>query len=138
MLSLETLGCYSDRPGSQSYPFPFGLLYPKTGNFVGFVGNLRSRSLVRSCVHAFRTATRFPAEGVAAPGYLPGIFWSDHWAFWREGYPAVMVTDTALFRSAYYHTAHDTAEKIDYDRLARVVVGLAAVVERLAGPGSSR
>ncbi len=136
MLSLETLGCYSDRSGSQSYPFPFGLLYPRTGNFVGFVGNLRSRTLVRSCVRAFRTATRFPSEGVAAPGYLPGIFWSDHWAFWREGYPAAMVTDTALFRSAYYHTSGDTPEKIDFDRMARVVVGLAAVVERLADSSS--
>jgi Zn-dependent M28 family amino/carboxypeptidase len=136
MLSLETLGCYSDRSGSQSYPFPFGLLYPRTGNFIGFVGNLRSRGLVRRSVRAFRQAARFPSEGVAAPGYLPGIFWSDHWSFWREGYPAVMVTDTALFRSAYYHTTGDTPEKIDFDRMARVVVGLAAVVERLADAGS--
>lgn len=133
MLSLETLGCYTDRPFSQAYPIPLGLLYPRTGNFVAVVGNLRSRSLVRRCVGRFRAHTRFPCEGAALPGYLPGVFWSDHWAFWREGYPAAMVTDTALFRYGHYHLPGDTPEKIDYDRLARVVTGVARVVADLAG-----
>jgi Zn-dependent M28 family amino/carboxypeptidase len=131
MLSLETLGCYTDRPLSQSYPIPLGLLYPRTGNFVAVVGNLRSRGLVRNCVRSFRTHTRFPCEGAALPAYLPGVFWSDHWAFWREGYPAAMVTDTALFRYGYYHLPGDTPEKLDYARLARVVTGLARVVADL-------
>jgi len=133
MLSLETLGCYTDRPLSQSYPIPLGLLYPRTGNFIAVVGNLRSRRLVRNCVRSFRTHTRFPCEGAALPGYLPGVFWSDHWAFWREGYPAAMVTDTALFRYGYYHLPGDTPEKLDYARLARVVTGLARVVADLSG-----
>lgn len=133
MLSLETIGCYSDARRSQHYPFPFGLFYPHIGNFIGFVGNLRSRALVRSCVAAFRRQSAFPAEGVAAPGYLPGIFWSDHWSFWREGYRAVMVTDTAPFRYCHYHTPQDTPDKIDFDRTARVASGLAHVVGGLAG-----
>ncbi len=137
MLSLETIGCYTDAKWSQHYPLPFGLFYPHTGNFIGFVGNLRSRRLVRRCVGAFRRHTSFPAEGVAAPGYLPGIFWSDHWSFWREGYRAVMVTDTAPFRYRQYHTPHDTTDKIDFDRTARVVAGLGHVVAHLAG-GSAR
>ncbi len=128
MLSLETLGCYSDRSRSQSYPLPLGLFYPRTGNFVAFVGNLRSRDLVRRCVGSFRSHTAFPCEGGALPGYLPGIYWSDHWAFWREGYPAAMVTDTALFRYGYYHLPGDTPEKLDYGRLARVVTGVSRVV----------
>ncbi len=135
MLALETMGCYSDRRFSQSYPFPFGLFYPRTGNFIAFVGNLRSRALVRRCLRSFRGHAAFPSEGTAAPGYLPGVFWSDHWAFWREGYQALMVTDTALFRYGYYHLAGDTPEKIDYARLARVVGGLAHVIEDLAGGG---
>jgi len=133
MLALETMGCYSDRRFSQSYPFPFGLFYPRTGNFIAFVGNLRSRALVRRCVGAFRRHAAFPSEGTAAPGYLPGVFWSDHWAFWREGYRALMVTDTALFRYGHYHLAGDTPEKVDYARLARVVNGLRGVIEELAG-----
>src|SRR5881296_1016490 len=98
MLSLETIGFYADVVGSQRYPWPFGLFYPSTGNFIGFVGNIASRAIVRRSIAAFRQHTAFPSEGVAAPGWMTGIGWSDQWAFWREGYPGVMVTDTALFR----------------------------------------
>lgn len=132
MLSLETIGYYSDEAGSQRYPFPFGLFYPDRGDFIGFVGNLSSRSLVRRCIATFRAAVPFPSQGVAAPAYLPGIYWSDHWAFWRQGYRAFMVTDTAPFRYPYYHSVADTADKLDYERMARVVRGLAAVVQDLA------
>ncbi len=132
MLSLETIGYYSDRPGSQQYPFPFGLFYPARGNFIAFVANLRSGMLVRKVVKSFRRNAAFPSEAVAAPGWMAGIGWSDHYAFWKAGYPAVMVTDTALFRYSQYHTAADTPEVVDVERLARVVHGLAGVVRDLA------
>lgn len=132
MLSLETIGYYSDKPGSQKYPFPFSYFYPDTANFIGFVGNLSSRSLVRRALSSFRKHTSFPSEGVAAPGWVMGIGWSDHWSFWRKGYPAIMITDTALFRYAHYHTSSDTPDKIDYDRTARVVHGISHVVRSLA------
>ena len=132
MLSLETIGFYADEPGSQKYPFPFSFFYPDTGNFVGFVGNLGSRSLTRRAIRAFRESTEFPSEGLAAPAWIPGIGWSDHWSFWREGYPGVMITDTAPFRYPHYHTPQDTPDRIDYDRLARVVMGVSRVVEVLA------
>jgi Zn-dependent M28 family amino/carboxypeptidase len=128
MLSLETIGYYSEAPNSQEYPFPFSFFYPHTANFIGFVGNIRSRRLVTFCLEAFRRTTRFPSEGTAAPEWTTGIGWSDHWSFWREGYRAIMVTDTAFFRYEYYHSRGDTPEKIDYDRLARVTKGLAEVV----------
>ena len=128
MLSLETMGYYSEADGSQEYPFPFGFFYPQTANFIGFVSNIGSRGLMRLSLAAFRRNTRFPSEGTAAPGWITGIGWSDHWSFWREGYRAIMITDTAFFRYAYYHTRQDTPEKIDYKRLARVTNGLAAVI----------
>ncbi|HSS65320.1 MAG TPA: M20/M25/M40 family metallo-hydrolase [Gammaproteobacteria bacterium] len=136
MLSLETIGYYSDEPGSQHYPFPFGLFYPTRGNFIGFVGNLRSGLLVRKVVESFRRNAEFPSEAVAAPGWMTGIGWSDHWAFWKAGYPGVMVTDTALFRYTQYHTAADTQEVVDVERMARVVHGLAKVMRDLAGERS--
>ena len=132
MLSLETIGSYSEAPESQAYPFPFSFFYPHTANFIGFVGNIRSRNLVRLSLEAFRSTTPFPSEGTAAPGWITGIGWSDHWSFWREGYRAIMVTDTAFFRYEYYHTSQDTPEKLDYERLARVTGGLAEVVLELA------
>lgn len=131
MLSLETIGYYSEQPGSQHYPFPVGFFYPSTGNFVAFVGNLRSRWLVRKVVASFRRQVQFPSEGGAWPGIIPGIGWSDQWAFWRMGYPALMVTDTAPFRYPYYHTEQDTPDRIVYEHLSRVVVGLKLVVADL-------
>ena len=133
MLSLETIGWYNDAPGSQRYPFPLNLLYPSTGDFIGFVANLRSRNLVRRIVGAFRRHARFPSEGAAAPESIAGVSWSDQWAYWKFGWPAVMVTDTAPYRYPHYHTLRDTPDKLDYERLARVVKGLEAMVRELAG-----
>jgi Zn-dependent M28 family amino/carboxypeptidase len=137
MISLETIGYYSDREGSQQYPAPFNLYYPSVGDFIGFVGNLKSRSFVHKAIALFRNHAAFPSEGVAAPSFLPGIGWSDHWSFWQQEYPALMVTDTAPFRYPHYHTAEDTPDKIDYERTARVVVGLAQVASRLASENES-
>jgi hypothetical protein len=81
MPSLEILGFYSDDVGSQRYPFPFGLFYPATGSFLAFVGNLASHDLVRRTIGSFRAPAYFPPEETAAPGWLPGVAWSDHWAF---------------------------------------------------------
>ncbi len=134
MLSLETMGYYSDAPGSQKYPAPLSSLYPDRGNFIGFVGNLASRGLLRETVRAFRARASVASEGAALPAELPGIGWSDHWAFWQVGYPAIMVTDTALFRDPNYHQLSDTPDQLDFDRLARVVVGLEASILELASP----
>lgn len=132
MISLETMGYYSDAAGSQRYPFPFGLFYPTRGNFIAFVGNVRSRALVHRSIATFRTTTRFPSEGVAAPSWIPGVSWSDHASFWAHGYPAIMITDTALFRYPYYHTVDDVPEHVDFDRLAGVTAGVSRVVSNLA------
>jgi hypothetical protein len=132
MISLETIGYYSEATGSQKYPPLLSLLYPSRGDFVGFVGNSESRDLVRRATRSFRESTAFPSEGIAAPANWPGIGWSDHWSFWQEGYPAIMVTDTALFRYPYYHTALDTSDKLDFEKMARVVEGVRNVVTSLA------
>jgi hypothetical protein len=136
MIALETLGFYSDRPGSQHYPFPLGLLYPTTGDFVAFVGTTGARPWVRRTVGAFRAAAAFPSVGGTAPAFVEGVDWSDHWSFGEVGIPALMITDTAPFRYPYYHTPQDTADRVDYERLARVVSGLARVVGRWAAEGA--
>lgn len=132
MISIESIGYYSDVPGSQRYPQPMSALYPDTGNFIGIIGNWSSRSLTRRAVRSFRTSTPFPSEGAALPSLLPGVGWSDHWSFWQEGYHAIMFTDTATFRNPYYHTPNDKADTLDYDRMARVVEGIEAVIRDLA------
>ncbi len=131
MFSLETMGYFSDAPGTQKYPPPLSALYPDRGNFIGFVANLGSRALLRESLGLFRQHATVPSEGASLPASLPGIGWSDHWAFWQEGYQAVMVTDTALFRDPNYHRPSDTLDKLDFERLARVVVGLEQMLREL-------
>ncbi|MGH8700454.1 MAG: M28 family peptidase, partial [Burkholderiales bacterium] len=116
MFSLETIGWYSEQPGSQRYPFPLNLFYPSTGHFIAFVSNLASRALLHETIASFRRHAGFPSEGVAAPAWIPGVDWSDHWSFWQEGWPALMVTDTAPYRYPHYHSAGDTPDKVDYER----------------------
>ena len=133
MISLETIGYFSDAPGSQIYPAPgLGLFYPSTGNFIGFVGNVRSRALVRRAIGLFRQQAKLPSEGAALPSFIPGVGWSDQWAFWQHGYPGIMITDTAPFRYPHYHEATDTPDKLDYDRFTLVVSGVEKMIEGLS------
>jgi Zn-dependent M28 family amino/carboxypeptidase len=132
MFSLEMLGYYRDAPGSQQYPAPLGLFYPNRGDFIAFVGDLGARALVRKAIGSFRKNAAFPSEGVAAPGFIPGVTWSDHWSFRRQGYAAIMVTDTAFYRYPHYHLPSDTPDKLDYERMARVTLGLAAMLRELS------
>jgi hypothetical protein len=132
MISLETIGYFSDARGSQRYPSPgLGLFYPTTGNFIAFAGNTSSRSLLRATVAAFRKAGRLPCQGAALPAAIPGIGWSDQWSFWQCGYPAIMVTDTAPFRYPHYHEPTDTPDKLNYDRFALVVSGMEKTIAEL-------
>lgn len=124
MVSLETVGSYSNDPGSQHYPPLFRLFYPDRGNFVAFVSNFRSRRGMRKLARAFRLSTDFPMEHVATFASIPGVAWSDHLSFWRHRYRAMMITDTAFYRYPYYHTPEDTPEKLNYNEFARMTNGL--------------
>lgn len=136
MISIDSIGYYRDLPGSQSMPFPFGTLYPKMGNFVFFSGDLGSRELVRSSLFAFRKGTRFPSEGLAVPAFVPGFVSSDHLGFRTQGFPAIVVSDTGTLRYPQAGTAGDTADRLDFARMARVTTGLAQVVKSLAQSAS--
>jgi hypothetical protein len=132
MFSLETLGYYSSAAGSQHYPFPFGAFYPRIGNFLAVVGNLRSRGVAVEFLRRFMAESDFPVEGIATFEWIPGIDWSDHSSFWEEGYPALMLTDTAPFRYPEYHSLRDLPEKINRSEFARAAHGIIQAVRRMA------
>src|SRR3954454_159588 len=131
MISLEMLGYFDDRPGSQRYPPLFRWFYPDRGDFLGFVSDLRSRHLMLRSAAAFRAASDFPLQTCATFRWIPGIGWSDHAPFWRQGYRALMVTDTAFHRNPFYHTAGDVPGTLDYGRFAAAVDGLAGCFTQL-------
>jgi Zn-dependent M28 family amino/carboxypeptidase len=133
MISLEMIGCFSDAPDSQH--FPIGVLsafYPSKGNFIGVVGRLGDGLLARKMKSAMRDATPLPVYSINAPRFVPGVDFSDQLNYWNAGYGAVMITDTAFYRNRNYHTAEDTADKLDYKRMAMVVEGVYAAVMELA------
>jgi Zn-dependent M28 family amino/carboxypeptidase len=135
MTSIETIGWYSNEPGSQRYPPLFNLFYPNRADFIGFVSNFRSRAAMRCLAAAFRANSDFPLETAATFSFVPGVSWSDHRSFWRESYHAVMITDTAFYRYRHYHQPSDTPDKLAYSKLARVTAGLFAAFSELAHRG---
>jgi len=133
MFSLETIGYYSDEEGSQQYPFPlFNRIYPNRGNFIAFLSDLGSRKLLKKTLKIFREKVSFPSEGLSTPKGFGGANMSDNWSFWQNGYPAIMITDTAFMRYEYYHTSEDTHEKLDYYRMAIITEGFATVIKSIS------
>ena len=132
MICLETIGYYSNQRGSQKYPLFLGKFYPSEGNFLGMVANLKNRGLLKQFNQYFRESTDFPCECIAAPSIVMGIDWSDHKSFWDHGYPAIMLTDTAVYRYPYYHDRTDLPENLNYPEFAKAVYGIQKAIQKLA------
>lgn len=133
MLSLEMIGYFSDEPGSQSFPSPvLRLFYPSEGNFITVTGDFGQLSLTRKIKAQMRHHGGLPVHSINAPQWIPGVDFSDHLNYWQAGYPAVMITDTAFYRNKNYHTPQDTADRLDYRRMAMVVKGVHAAILALA------
>lgn len=133
MIALDGLGYYSSEPNSQVYPLPgLGFFYPKEANFVGLVTRISDLSVLKTISGAFKRNGNFPTASAALPGFIPGVNWSDHWSFWQYDYPALLITDTLLFRDPHYHTPNDTPERLDYEKMALLTSTLTDVLEQLA------
>jgi len=134
MICLEMIGFFSDSPGSQLFPLPFmKWVYPEKGNFITLVSNLQSRGFLQSVRRGFRKGTDLPVESLSTVSIVPGVDFSDHRSFWKFGYNAIMVTDTAFYRNPHYHGAGDVPETLDYERMAEVVLGLNSAIEGVSG-----
>ncbi len=126
MLSLEMLGYCNNEPHSQSYPTGLDQFYPNTGNFIALVGNIKILLDLKNLSEIFKK-NEMPCEILPVPFRGLPVFetrLSDHASFWDEGYPALMVTDTAFLRNPNYHKASDTIETLDLDFLTKVCQGL--------------
>lgn len=133
MISLEMIGYFTDAPGSQDYPVPLmSLIYPKRGNFIAIVGNMSGMGLVRQTKSTMQSVMSVPVYSINAPSIVPGVEFSDHLNFWNRGYPAIMVTDTAFYRNKAYHSENDTWDRLDYEKMGKVVKGVYAAALELA------
>ena len=134
MISLEMVGFTARQ---QKYPVTINpKYYPNVGDFIGIVGNQRSEALlgkVRQCLKTY--VPQLPAEFITVPGNGEGleeVRLSDHSPFWDEGYPALLVTDTAFLRNPNYHLPSDTIETLDFEFMKKVAVGVFYSVVELA------
>jgi Zn-dependent M28 family amino/carboxypeptidase len=129
MICLEMIGYFCDRGGCQRYPFPFmNRMFPKAGNFISMVGNMRSKTFTERIAKSFRQGTDLPVVTLNAPAIVIGIDFSDHWSFGKFGYQALMVTDTAFYRNPHYHAPSDLPDTLDYVRMCKVVGGLTTAI----------
>lgn len=128
MLSLETIGYYSDEKGSQSYPAMLGWFYPSEGNFIAAVGRMADGNLLGEFKTGFQKNSSLKIITLAAPAFVTGIDFSDHLNYWAMGWNAAMITDTAFMRNHNYHEATDTPDTLDYGKIAQVVRGVYGAV----------
>jgi Zn-dependent M28 family amino/carboxypeptidase len=133
MISLEMIGYFSDEPRSQSFPFPvLGFIYPSRGDFIAIVGRVQDWSATRKVKAGMLGASDLPVYSINASSIVPGIDFSDHGSYWDQGFPALMITDTAFYRNPNYHQAGDVARTLDYGRMAKVVQGVFGVIQSYA------
>ncbi|MEL6469826.1 MAG: M28 family peptidase [Cyanobacteria bacterium J06623_4] len=134
MLSLEMLGYFCDEARSQQYPVELlSRLYPETGNFIALIGNVATLFKMRAIKRQL-VAVGAPCEWLPVVNrgkQIPATRRSDHAPFWDEGYPAMMVTDTANLRNPHYHTASDRPETLNFNMMARITQGLALTLREL-------
>ncbi len=137
MLCLEMVGYFTDQPGTQQMPQGIPRLlrwaFPRRGNFLAAVGNVRSWRLAWSFRRGFKKTSRFPLYSVVLPEFVNAIRLSDNSPFWDQGYPALMLTDTSFLRNPHYHLPTDTSDTLDYARMAQVTRGVTGAISRLAG-----
>ncbi len=133
---LEMIGYFDTTPGSQEYPSnTLASRMPDTGDFILVLGRSEDEALT-TAVRDAMSIHSLPVFGYAAPATVPGVDYSDHRSYWRHELPAVMVTDTAFLRNRAYHSDEDTADRLDYRRMAMVVDGVFSWLVA-QGPASS-
>ncbi|MCX6996770.1 MAG: M28 family peptidase [Kiritimatiellaeota bacterium] len=132
VIVLEMVGCFKDERGSQSFPMLLlRLMYPSRANFIAVASRWDQGDWIKKVKAGMQGATDLPVYSIRAPAVLPGIDFSDHLNYWPYGFKALMVTDTAFYRNKAYHSPADTPDKLDYHRMAKVVVAVFGAIGSL-------
>ncbi len=132
MICFESVGYFSSKKNSQSYPLFLNFKYPDKGDFIGVVGNLKSKNLVKNVAEGIKKYSKINCEYLyASPLLIPGIDFSDNWSFYKNGFKACMITDTAFYRNPYYHTNLDTYEKLDYGKMKEILIGVSNFLKNI-------
>lgn len=135
VLNFEMIGYTNKKQRSQRFPDGFDLLYPELINELKtnqFKADFLSVIADQNSIHlqqifsaaAMRQVSNLKSIYIIAPKHIwqmPDLLRSDHTPFWENGYPALMLTDTANFRNPHYHKSTDTIDKLDFQFMNRVI-----------------
>lgn len=143
MLSLETMGYYSDEPNTQSIPAFYDWAYRglynrlKSNQFRGnFSTSVCTHNANNFCdkYESYASSLSLEVYTVYIPSlsfvrnFFLDLFRSDHTPFLLEGVPAVMISDSANFRTPNYHKPTDTRETVNADFIARQANAILGVI----------
>jgi hypothetical protein len=133
MVSLEMIGYFAQEKGTQSYPLGIlKLFYGSRGNYVTVVRKFGSGKFARQFTHRMKRTQGVPVKVFQGPAALPGIDFSDHANYWKFGFSAVMITDTAFYRNPHYHRPTDTLDTLDLESMRLVIDQVCKVIVQMA------
>lgn len=122
MICIEMIGYFSEEEGSQSYPFfPLRWFYGSKGNYITAVQKFENGKFGNAFVDSIKAQQVLPTRSFIGPKWLPGVDFSDHLNYWKFGYSAVMITNTAFYRNKNYHTADDAMEMLNISKMSMVI-----------------
>lgn len=125
MICLETIGYFSEKENSQSYPLSFlKWIYGDKGNYITLVQKFNNGAFSSDFKKSLFDSNSIVTKSFKSPSLLTGVDFSDHLNYWKYGYSAVMVTNTAFYRNKNYHTGNDTLETIVVPQMAFVIDGV--------------
>ena len=132
MICLETIGYYSDVKGSQTYPaFFLKWFYGNKGNFITVVQKFSNGRFGRSISNSMKEKQVIPTRSFRGPAWIPGVDFSDHLNYWKFGYSAVLITNTAFYRNFSYHTANDKAANLNCGNIGLVVDEVYSAIQKV-------
>lgn len=135
MLSMDSIGYFSQQPNSQHYPYAFmQFFYPSTGNYIKISGRPQDLLMIRQVKKSFRKIQGLAVQSLTAPELFPSIGLSDNQSYWKQGYAALCITDSATDRKPLYRSNNDLANTLDYATMAKVVQGVGQAIIDVSHP----
>lgn len=125
MVVLEMIGYFSDVKGSQDYPVGgLKLIYGTKGNYITVVNRLNKGKFSKQFTRKMKRKSVLKTKQFKGPQSLTGIDFSDHLNYWKMGYDACMLTDTAFYRNKNYHKKTDQMGTLNIPKMAQVIDGV--------------
>jgi len=132
MISLETIGFYSDEIGSQQFPIPaMKNIYGNVGDFITVVQNNKNERFSEEINNLLKNERLIKTESFKGNPSLSGVDFSDHLNYWNHNFEAVMITNTAFYRNKNYHTAKDKLETLNLEKMNMVIHQLYNAIKRI-------